>query len=129
MFPFDRALFSFPTLCRENDCGFMPATDIVENKNDILITLQLPGMEQKDIRVLVEKGILTVSGERKLDRDDNNATFVHREIATGSFERAFKLADSINPKAIEANYKNGLLTIKLTKKEEVKPKEIEVKIS
>lgn len=113
----------------ENVSGFMPAVDIVESDDDIKMIFQVPGMDKKDISIRVEGDTLSVSGRRESKIDDSKAGYVHREISYGEFSRSFTLPDSVDSDQVDAGYENGILEIKLTKKEEVKPKQIEVKVS
>lgn len=107
---------------------FMPRVNVVEDDDQINLTFELPGLEKGDIRVVVEKNILTVSGERKLSEEKKEKSYVRSEIRGGSFSRSFTLPDSVLTDSIEADYKNGLLVVSLTKKEEQKPREIDVKV-
>ena len=124
-----RDFFSFPTVTAEMCCDFMPRVNIKDSKDEITLTLELPGMEKKDIRVMVKDDVLTVSGDRNFKSEEKEDGFVRTEINTGSFSRSFTLPDTVDGEKISADYKNGMLEIKLTKREEVKPKEIEVKAS
>ncbi len=108
---------------------FTPRVNIRETKDDVKLTFELPGMDKKDVKIMVAENTLTVSGERKFESETKDADFVRNEIFTGSFSRSFSLPDTINAEKISAEYKNGLLEVTLAKKEEVKPKEIEVKVS
>ena len=112
----------------EQKAGFSPRVNIVENDDQVDLTFEIPGMEKGDIKVLVQDGQLTISGERKFKEEKKEGNFVRTEIRTGSFSRAFTLPDYVESEKIQADYKNGLLEITLPKKEEKKPKEIEVKI-
>ena len=108
---------------------FTPRVNIRESKDDVRLTFELPGMDKKDVKIVVAENTLTVSGERKFESEHKDADFVRNEIFTGSFSRSFTLPETIDAEKISAEYKNGLLEVTLAKKEEVKPKEIEVKIS
>lgn len=113
----------------QNDGKYLPAVDIAESENDYTLTFELPGIEKKDIKVGIEDGVLTVSGERKLSREEKGNNFIRSEIASGSFCRSFTLPKSVDVGKISADYKDGLLTVKLGKSETAKPKQIEVKVS
>ena len=113
----------------ETSTAFVPRVDVVENENNISLTFELPGMKKEDIKVTLNDDILTVSGERKFSSEEKDSRFVTREIRSGSFSRSFTLPDTVNHDGIKADYNDGLLEIKLAKLEEVKPKEIEVKVS
>lgn len=113
----------------DNGRIFAPRVNVVEKKDDITLTFELPGMKKEDIKVTLNDDILTVSGERKFATDESDDRFVAREIRSGSFSRSFTLPDTVNRDGIKADYNNGMLEIRLAKLEEVKPKEIEVKVS
>ncbi len=120
--------FLNPVSSAKMNAGFNPRVNIAENDDQVDITFEIPGMEKGDIKVLVQDGQLTVSGERKFKEEQKEENFVRTEIRTGSFSRAFTLPDYVESEKILADYKNGFLEITLPKKEEKKPKEIEVKI-
>lgn len=113
----------------QNDGKHLPAVDIAESENDYTLTFELPGIDKKDIKVGIEDGVLTVSGERKLSREEKGDNFIRTEIAGGSFCRSFMLPRTVDVGKISADYKDGLLTVKLAKSEVAKPKQIEVKVS
>jgi HSP20 family protein len=121
--------FRSPFLRTDVDTDFMPRVNVVDTRDNMLITFEVPGMEKKDIKVMVKDNVLTVSGERKFEHNEKEDTFIRNEIYAGSFSRSFTLPETVNPDKIQADYKNGMLEIRLGKLEEVKPKEIEVKIS
>ena len=103
-----------------------PAVDVAEENDKILVRVEVPGMEQKDLRIHYEDGLLTVSGERQFERkDDRNYHRIERSY--GSFTRSFSLPRSIDGAAIAASYRNGILEIEIPKKEESKPRQIQIK--
>jgi len=120
--------FRFPANHVEKH-DFTPRVNIRETKDDVRLTFELPGMDKKDVKIMIAENTLTVSGERKFESERKEDDFVRNEIFTGSFSRSFTLPETIDAEKISAEYKNGLLEITLAKKEEVKPKEIEVKVS
>lgn len=111
-----------------NSDRFLPATDIEETDKEFNLVFELPGMEKKDIKVAVEDGVLTVSGEKKSRKSEKTDQFVRSEIVSGSFCRSFSLPKTVDVNTISADYKDGLLTVTLAKTEEAKPKEIEIKV-
>ena len=121
--------FDAPIFKGYNACDCNPSVDIRETKDDLFLTFELPGMEKDKIKVGIKETVLTVSGERKARREEDHDDFVRSEIWQGSFSRSFTLPKRIDLKNISADYKNGLLEIKLGKLEESKPKEIEVSVS
>jgi len=108
---------------------FAPRVNITENDNRIKLEFDLPGMENDDIKVTVKDGLLTVSGERKVEKKDEKENYVRSEIYTGQFSRSFTLPETVETDKIAADYKNGLLTLELPKSEKAKPKTIDVKVS
>ncbi|MFH1701125.1 MAG: Hsp20/alpha crystallin family protein [Candidatus Zixiibacteriota bacterium] len=108
---------------------FNPAVDIQEADNDVKFMFELPGMEKGDIKVWVEDGVLSVSGERNVRSENKDNGYVRAEIRSGKFNRSFSLPKTVNPESISADYKNGILIVTAAKAEEKKPKEIEIKIS
>ena len=122
-------IWGTPALRTECDCDFSPRVNIDETKNHLVLTFELPGMDKKDIKVQVKDSVLTVSGKRELTSEQKEGNTVRSEIWSGSFSRAFTLPETIDPEKIAADYKNGMLEIQMDKLEEVKPKEIEVKVS
>lgn len=108
---------------------FSPKVNIVDKGDAFDLTFELPGMDKGDIKVLVKDDILTISGDRKIQTEVKADNYVCTEISSGSFSRSFNLGDNIETDKVVADYKNGLLIVKLEKKEKIKPKEIDIKIS
>jgi HSP20 family protein len=112
-----------------NDGKFVPAVDIAETENEYTLTFELPGIDKKEIKVGVEDNVLTVSGERTTSQEEKGKGFIRTEIASGSFCRSFALPKTVDVHKISADYKDGLLIVKLAKSDEARPKQIEVKVS
>lgn len=108
---------------------FIPVRmDVVESPESFKIVAELPGMEKEAIRVVVHDDLLTISGERKqAEQSDRNVVWSERR--WGSFSRSFRLPDTVDKSGVSADYKNGILEVTIAKKEEQKPKEIEVKVN
>ena len=128
-FPFDRIFDDF--LPRRShgavtEGAFAPRVDIREEKDAVIVTAELPGVSQDDLSVELENGILTVSGEKKTERSDENNGFTRSERAYGSFRRSFKVADSVDAESISADYTNGVLRVSLPKKPEAAPRQITI---
>lgn len=113
--------------CHNGDC-FMPRVNIVESKDDVTLTFEVPGLDKGDIKVTVADGVLTVAGERKAESKEDGKDYVRNEFHYGQFSRSFTLPDSVDAGKVSADYKNGLLTVSMPRKEETKPKEVEVKV-
>lgn len=113
-------------LFRRND--WAPAVDIKETKEAFVIDAELPGMKKEDVKVTVHDGVLTIQGERRKEEetgDDKN----HRvERVYGSFLRRFTLPDNVDEGSIKAGFKDGVLSLTLTKVEPAEPKAIEVEV-
>ncbi|MEO5332981.1 MAG: Hsp20/alpha crystallin family protein [Magnetococcus sp. YQC-5] len=103
--------------------------DILEDEHHIVIKADVPGMEQKDISVNVDNGRLTLAGERKFDDEQNKENYHRVERAYGRFSRTFQLPNTTDIHAIQATYKNGVLVVTLPKREEAKPRSIQIKVA
>jgi len=108
--------------------AFMPPVDIYEDEHSLQLKLEVPGIDEKDLDVKVENNTLTVSGERKFEKEEKEENFHRIERRYGSFTRSFTLPNTVNTEDINAQYNNGVLTIKLAKRAEAKPKQIKVSI-
>jgi len=106
-----------------------PAVDITEDNDAFIVTADLPGMSKKDISISIKENMLTVSGERKIEKKDESKNYCRTERRFGSFKRSFQLTDQVIADKITAAFKDGVLTVTVPKAEEVKPKEIEIKVS
>jgi len=105
-----------------------PLADVYEDGNEIVLSIEIPGVNKDNIKVTVENNILTVSGERKQEREEKKENYHRIERAYGSFSRSFSLPNTVDSNNIKASYKNGVLELVLPKKEEAKPKAINVKV-
>ena len=114
---------------RELPVTSYPDVDIIEDKDAFRVKADIPGMDKKDIKVEVENGVLSISGEKKeekVEKDKNH--YYHFERSYGSFNRTFRLPDNVSTEHIDAKYANGVLELTLRKSEAAKPKAIEVKV-
>jgi HSP20 family protein len=107
--------------------SFAPPVDIVDRGNEIVVRADLPGMEQKDIQIELQDGVLTIRGERKEERQQEAANYRWAERWDGTFMRAITLPTGVDPTKIQAQFKNGVLDVRIPKKQESAPKKIEVK--
>jgi HSP20 family protein len=104
-----------------------PAVDVAEEKDKILVRVEVPGMNENDLKVSFEDGLLTVSGERQFERNDERN--YHRiERTYGGFTRTFSLPRTVDASSIAANYRDGILEIEIPKLEEAKPKQIQINV-
>ncbi len=106
-----------------------PPVDIYETENELVVKADLPDVNEKDLDVRVENNILTIRGERKFEQTVSEDNYLRIERAYGSFSRSFSLANTVNTEAIKAEYRNGVLTVRVPKREEAKPKQIKVAVS
>jgi HSP20 family protein len=106
-----------------------PAVDIFETEHELVLKADVPEIEMKDIDVQVENGTLTMKGERKFEQEQKGRGYHRIERGYGSFVRAFTLPDSVDVDKVKAEYKSGVLTVTLSKKEVAKPKTIRVEIN
>jgi len=112
----------------ESTLAVVPAIDLQETDDAFIISAELPGMDKKDISIGFDNNQLTISGEKKSEKNLEEENFHRVERSYGKFQRSFELPGYVERDKIEAEYKNGILTITVPKAEEAKPKQIEVKI-
>jgi HSP20 family protein len=105
-----------------------PAVDIVETEHNLVVKADLPDIKPDELDICVENNILTIRGERKFEKKENESDYLRVERCYGAFSRSFSLANTVNAEAIQADYKNGVLTLNIPKREEAKPKQIKVRI-
>jgi HSP20 family protein len=106
-----------------------PAVDIYETENELVVKADLPDVSEKDIDVRVENNLLTVRGERKFEKSVSEDNYLRVERSYGTFSRSFSLPNTVNAEAIHAEYKNGVLTVTMPKREESKPRQVKVAVS
>ena len=104
-----------------------PLADITEDDKEYLVKIEIPGMKREEVKVSMESGVLTISGERKLEKEEKNKKYHRVERAYGSFSRSFVIPDDVVADKIDAQFKDGILQVHLPKGEHAKPKTIEVK--
>ena len=105
-----------------------PAVDIYETEHELVVKADLPDVKPEELDIRVESNILTIRGERKFEKKVNESNYLRVERAYGAFSRSFSLANTVNSEAIKAEYKNGVLTLTIPKREEAKPKQIKVNV-
>ena len=106
-----------------------PPVDIYETENELVVKADLPDLQEKDIDVRVENNTLTIRGERTFDKDVNEDNYLRVERSYGSFTRSFSLPNTVSSENIRAEYRNGVLTLYMAKREESKPKQIKISVS
>jgi len=106
-----------------------PSVDIYETENELVLKADLPDIDPKAVGIQLENGTLTLKGERKFEEEKNGRGFHRIERSYGSFVRAFSLPETVDGEKVKADYKNGVLTVTLPKKEVAKPRTINVEVS
>lgn len=124
---FNNDLFNFPTLVARGRT--IPAVNISENEKDFLVELAAPGMKKSDFNINLDRNVLSISSETKSETKEEGKQFTRKEFSYQSFQRSFTLPESVDQDKIEAQYDNGVLKIKLHKREEMVSKTKEIKIS
>ena len=108
--------------------NYAPPVDIYEDEHNITLKMEVPGIDEKDIDVQVVSNMLTVHGERKIEKEEKEENFRRVERQYGEFTRSFTLPSSVDPAQVSAHYDKGVLKINLAKKAEAKPKQIKVNV-
>jgi HSP20 family protein len=109
--------------------SWIPAADIYESENELVVNLDLPGIDPTAVDVCVENNVLSIRGERQFDEKQNKENFHRVERPYGPFARSFTLSTAVDPDKIRANFKAGVLSITLPKAETAKPKRIQIAAS
>lgn len=107
---------------------WVPPVDVAETQDKILVRAEVPGIKQEDISIEFENGLLTLRGERKLEKTEG-VTWHRVERIYGNFSRTFTLPRSVDPEKISASYREGILEVEVPKREEAKPKHIKIAVS
>ena len=108
--------------------SFAPAVDVYEDEHQVTLKIEVPGIDEKDIDVRVENNTLTVTGERKIEKEEKQENYRRVERQYGSFTRTFTLPHTVDAEKVSADYDKGVLKISLPKKAEAKPKQIKVNV-
>jgi len=108
---------------------FAPQVDISETDTEYRVTAELPGLEEKDFDVSLDGDLLTLKGEKKVEREEKGEGFSHVEISSGSFHRAFRLPVEVKADGVKAAFKNGVLTVTLPKADPARAREIPITAS
>lgn len=106
-----------------------PLVDIAEDDKEYLIKVELPEVQKEDVKVTVESGTLTISGERKVEKEEKGRKFHRIERLYGRFERSFSVPDDAQSEHVKAEFKDGVLRVHLVKSEKARPRQVEVKVS
>ena len=105
-----------------------PSVDIMEDVGEWLVKADLPEVNKEDVKVTVENGVLTITGERKFEKEEKDKKYHRIERSYGSFTRSFSVPDDADASKVSAEFKDGVLTVYLAKSEKARPKSIEVKV-
>jgi HSP20 family protein len=100
---------------------WVPAMDLVETENHLVLRADLPGMKREDVEIEVKDGVLTISGERKAGQEERSEGFYRVERAFGAFSRSLTLPKDADPQQVEADFEDGVLEVRIPKPEEAKP--------
>jgi HSP20 family protein len=103
-----------------------PATDVIETENELILNSDLPGVDLKDIDVQVENQTLTIKGHRHFERQNDNKGYHRIERSYGTFVRSFTVPSTVDTEKVAADYKNGVLIVRLSKKEAAKPRQVKI---
>jgi len=117
-----------PTVRSAESYGWTPPCDIYEDGEAVLVRVELAGVDPKDVSVRFENGVLTLRGDRKLESADKRENYHRIERSYGAFTRSFMVPGTVDAEKIRAESKNGVLSVTLPKKAELKPRPIEVKV-
>lgn len=112
----------------EGEEEWLPALDLAETDNELVVKAEVPGMDPKDIDISLSDGMLTIKGEKKQEREEKESDYHLIERSYGAFTRSIHLPKQVQSDKISASYKNGILRITLPKSEEAKKKEIKIKV-
>jgi HSP20 family protein len=107
---------------------WVPPVDVAETQEKILVRVEVPGMKQDEINIEFENGVLTLKGERKLEKEHDGLNYHRVERTYGTFIRSFTLPRSVDAEKISATYRDGILEVEVPKKEEAKPKQIKIDV-
>jgi HSP20 family protein len=106
-----------------------PAVDVMETDDEFQIRAELPGVEKKDVKLSVENGVLLISGHREQEKEEKGKRYHKIERAYGNFAVSFTVPEAVDAEKVTAEFKHGLLTVRLPKSEKARPKSIEVKVT
>jgi len=128
-------ILDFPSLKKNGEkeslaiAEWAPAVDITEDAQEYVVKAELPEVKREDVKVTVENGILSITGERRFEKEEKSRKYHRIERAYGSFVRSFSLPDDADTGKVQAAINDGILTVHVGKSEAARPKEIEIKVS
>jgi HSP20 family protein len=121
--------FSWPSRDTGLFSGWSPALDVFDDKDSLVVKVELPGLKKEEINLSLHEGVLTISGERKRETEKKEGQTFRSERYFGKFQRSVTLPTAVDGNKVSAAYKDGILTVELPKAEEAKPKQIAVSVS
>jgi HSP20 family protein len=122
---FDSLFNSVAAPAREN---WVPVVDVLEKDGNLVLRVETPGVNEKDIELKLESGVLTAKGEKKMEKEESRGDYHRLERCYGTFCGSFALPDTVDPEKIRAEYRNGVLTVTVPQRPEKKPREIPVNV-
>jgi len=125
---FDDFFSDFPLAARRTDESWMPSVDIMEKDGEMILRCEIPGVNEKDIDLKIEGNVLTLKGEKKHENENKGDNYHRVESYYGAFSRSFTLPQTVDTEKIRADCKNGVLTVTIPQKPEVRPREIPVSV-
>lgn len=125
---FDEFFGRWPSLRTETGTSWVPPMDVYETDDGLVIKAELPGVRKEDLKVNVDNNVLTIRAEKKQDGPEDVGCYYCSERIFGTFQRSFTLPTTVDTAKVKASYRDGVLTVEIPKKEEAKPKEIEVQV-
>jgi HSP20 family protein len=120
--------FTYPSRDTGLFSGWSPTLDLYDDKDAFVLSVELPGMKKEDIDISLQEGVLTVSGERRHEKENKEGQTFRSERYFGKFQRSVSLPTMVDAAKVKASYKDGILTVQLPKSEEAKPRQIEVNV-
>lgn len=127
---FDQAFGDYPGFDREGEevssRTWLPAVDIRETDDSLVLTAELPGLSKEDVDITLERNILAIRGERRFEKEDKEENYHRIERSYGTFARSFTLPSNVTPEGVTANFENGVLRIVVPKAEEAKPRKVDI---
>jgi len=125
---FNEFFGTLPERLETTEGVWYPSVDVSETDDDLIVTAELPGIEKDNVKVSVHDNTLTIKGEKKQEKETKNETYHRIERCYGAFQRSITLPTGVDTGKIQATFKNGVLKVKLPKREEAKVKEIPVRV-
>lgn len=113
----------------ESAIAFAPHVDVLENKEGFVLRAELPGLKKDEVKITLDNGVLTLSGEKRYETEKDEKNYHLRETRQGKFERRFRIGEGIDRNAIKADYKDGVLTLNLPKSKEAMSREIAINLN